>query len=122
MRHRYFLREVYQIFRFASIHDFQIVTNAGYEICALMDIDKVNRPVDDLLPNLWLKFKRADQLKNVPREPLDSMSAERIEYVRAKIREVINQNYYSVEQIEDPEKLRRIQKARHYDQVAHDRC
>ena len=52
-RHRKFLFDIYPIFRFASIHDFQVVTQAGYEICALMDIDKNNRPIDQLLPNLF---------------------------------------------------------------------
>ena len=45
-RHRKFLFDVYPIFRFRNIHDFQIITKAGYDICALMDIDKNNRPID----------------------------------------------------------------------------
>ena len=56
-----------------------------------MDIDRSNRPIEQLLPNLFQKFKRcpvfkiteADRRNGVKRESLNTMSADRIEYVRA---------------------------------------
>ena len=52
-RHRRFLCDVFALFRFEKIDDFQVVTKAGYEICALLDIDAQKRPIDRLLPNLF---------------------------------------------------------------------
>lgn len=92
-----------------------------------MDIDKNNRPIDQLLPNLFQKFKRCpvfvigaeDRRKGLDRESVEGMTAERIKEIRTRIREKISQHYYSIEDIDTPEKLQRIRKARRYDQVPH---
>lgn len=92
-----------------------------------MDIDKNNRPIDQLLPNLFQKFKRcpiftiseADRNLGLTRESVETMTQERINEIRTKVREKISQHYYSIEDIDTPEKLQRIRKARRYDQVPH---
>ena len=116
-RHRRFLADVFSIYAFDKIDDFQRVTMAGFEICALLDIDSSKRPFDKLLPNLYQKFNRCSNFTDKSqREPLESLSPERIKHIRAQVREKLNLHFYSVEVIEDPEKLRRLDKARIYDQ------
>ena len=66
------------------------MAKAGYEICALMDIDKNNRPIDQLLPNLFQKFKRCpvftiknqDKQTGVDRESVEGMTSGRIKEIR----------------------------------------
>ena len=109
-RHCRFLSHLFQLFRFQKIEDFQAVTKAGFEIAALLDIDK---PVEQLLPSLYLKFQRCPNFNNQKRrESLESLSPGRIRLIRAQVRDKMNLHFYGVEVFEDPEKLKRLDRAR----------
>ena len=108
-----FLSHLFELFRFQKIEDFQAVTMAGFEIAALLDIDK---PVERLLPSLYLKFQRCPSFNNQKRrESLESLSPARIRFIRAQVRDAMNLHFYSTEFFEDPEKLKRLDRARNYD-------
>ena len=53
---------------------------------------------------------------------LDELSPEQIEHIRVQVREKINIHFYAIEEINDPEKLQRLNKGKNYDKQAfHDK-